>query len=61
MLLLTVSAGKGKDMAWSLPTPAAPRGIYLLAEADAAPRVLIELVAIQQQRQDVHRHGAVRV
>ena len=44
-----------------LPAPAAPQGGYLLAEVDAAPRVLVELVAIEQQRQDVNCHGAVRV
>lgn len=38
----------------------APQG-YLPPELDAAPRVLVELVAIEQQRQDVNGHRAVCV
>lgn len=38
-----------------------PTGVYLLAEVDVGPGVLVELVAIKQQRQDVNGHGAVGV
>lgn len=38
-----------------------PTGVYLPAEVDVAPGVLIELVTIEQQCQDVKGHGAVGV
>lgn len=46
-----------------LPVPTAPQGFYfyLLAEVDVAPRVLIKLIAIDQQCQDVKSHHAVCV
>lgn len=44
-----------------LPAPSVPQGTYLLAEVDVAPCVLVELVAIEQQRQDVNPHRAVCV
>lgn len=60
MRLLNASWAQGEDgAAAACPLPAL-RGVYLLAEADAAPRVLIELVAIKQQRQDVDRPSTVR-
>lgn len=38
-----------------------PTGVYLPAEVDVGPGLLVKLVAIKQQCQDVNSHGAVGV